>query len=358
MPKITYLGSASQYPSPKRAVNSLILKSSETEFYLFDCGPGTVTQFDKTGENYTHISKIFISHLHGDHSYGIHGILIKINQMGRTHPIQMFGPVGLKKLVQIGLETSKISLNFPLKITEIQPTFDQIFESRKMIQGEYFDKNTGEYLNLPENLPKTSQYFVSEEERRKILEFCHLNGVLEFQGDVKTGQGLCLQPDIHAVPITHMIPSIGYVFVFREEAKLAILYGDCNAAESAINYLRQLFLKTAQNLQKSIKILLVHEATLDDSLQNDCIQKGHSTPKMASEYLLRLIQNLPDIDSATLILNHFSQRYYNLEDLDLTKEKDQTKPVTQTHLDQATRHLAVDQRCSVYVARDLWSLDF
>merc|ERR1712178_305582 len=77
---IIFLGSASQYPSPRRALNSIVLRNSTGDNWLFDCGEGTQTRMMESNAKPGKLKKIFISHLHGDHIFGLPGLMCSIGQ--------------------------------------------------------------------------------------------------------------------------------------------------------------------------------------------------------------------------------------------------------------------------------------
>jgi ribonuclease Z len=90
-------------------------------------------QMRKYGVNFNRINHIFISHLHGDHFFGLVGLLSTMHLMGRVKSICIYGPVGLKEIVQIQLEASKGRLAFELIFRPIQPDETAVlFEDDKM----------------------------------------------------------------------------------------------------------------------------------------------------------------------------------------------------------------------------------
>ena len=95
---IIFLGTGGSWPTVKRNVSSVAIKRN-SEVLLFDCGEGTQRQFQKSPLSYMQITKIFITHFHGDHFLGIPGLLQTMQLNDRGDPIHLYGPRGMEKLV-------------------------------------------------------------------------------------------------------------------------------------------------------------------------------------------------------------------------------------------------------------------
>jgi ribonuclease Z len=118
---ITFLGTSSGVPTLTRNVSSLALKLSQTaEVWLFDCGEGTQHQLMKSNIKSSQIKKIFITHMHGDHIYGLPGLLATLGLSGNSNGIEIYGPSELKSFVISALESSFCKLSFPLRFREVE----------------------------------------------------------------------------------------------------------------------------------------------------------------------------------------------------------------------------------------------
>ncbi|HEX6086060.1 MAG TPA: ribonuclease Z [Thermoanaerobaculia bacterium] len=118
---ITFLGTSSGTPSRERNVSSVAVALDGTVI-LFDCGEGTQHQLLRAPVRSGAIEAIFITHLHGDHVYGLPGLLATLSMNGRTRPLTLIGPAGLREHVECVLRTSHHNPMFPL---ELEPrTFD------------------------------------------------------------------------------------------------------------------------------------------------------------------------------------------------------------------------------------------
>ena len=111
---ITFLGTSSGVPSLTRNVSSLALKLSQSsEVWLFDCGEGTQHQIMKSNIRSSQIKKIFITHMHGDHIYGLPGLLATLGLSGNSEGIEIYGPLELRSFINSALKSSFCKLSFP-----------------------------------------------------------------------------------------------------------------------------------------------------------------------------------------------------------------------------------------------------
>ncbi len=119
--KVTFLGTGAGLPSKNRNVTSIvldILQESNT-MWMFDCGEATQHQILHTSIKPRKIEKIFITHLHGDHIFGLPGFLSSRSFQGGNALLTIYGPVGLKSFVETALTVSESKLSYPIEIIEI-----------------------------------------------------------------------------------------------------------------------------------------------------------------------------------------------------------------------------------------------
>ena len=104
--ELTFLGTSAGVPTRTRNMTSIILnlqQPTRAEMWLFDCGEGTQHQFLHTPYHPGKLNKIFITHLHGDHLFGLPGLLCSRSMQGNSLPLTLYGPKGLKDLVEPAL---------------------------------------------------------------------------------------------------------------------------------------------------------------------------------------------------------------------------------------------------------------
>ena len=133
---ITFLGTSSGVPTLTRNVSSLALKlSQKAEVWLFDCGEGTQHQLIKSTIKSSQIRKIFITHMHGDHIYGLPGLLATLGLSGNSKGVDIYGPSNLKNFISSALKNSYCRISFPLKFFEVETsaqTNNNLYEDELM----------------------------------------------------------------------------------------------------------------------------------------------------------------------------------------------------------------------------------
>ncbi len=117
--RLTFLGTAAGKPTRERNVSALALEcEQERSWYLFDCGEGTQHQILRSHLSSGKLGTIFISHLHGDHYYGLPGLLSS-KKLDRSHtPLTLYGPPGIQAFVDAAINTSVKSLGYELTMVE------------------------------------------------------------------------------------------------------------------------------------------------------------------------------------------------------------------------------------------------
>jgi len=120
--KIVLLGTSSAVPTLTRGLSATAV-IREGDVFLFDCGEGTQLQLMRAGVKRSRIHSIFIGHLHGDHLYGIAGLLSTLHLDGREEPINVFGPEGLRHYLNASFRTTEIQFRYRLNVREFPRGF-------------------------------------------------------------------------------------------------------------------------------------------------------------------------------------------------------------------------------------------
>ncbi len=137
MIEVTILGTGATRPTPRRFTTSLVVRH-EGEVFLFDCGEGVQIRLGQSGFSLMKIDKIFITHFHGDHILGLPGILFSMAKNERKHPVNIYGPAGLERIVNGLLSLGFGRIPFEVNVHEVHPG--------QSITGETSNKRGTEYV--------------------------------------------------------------------------------------------------------------------------------------------------------------------------------------------------------------------
>jgi ribonuclease Z len=177
---VTILGSSSAVAAFGRRPSSQVVHYDQTR-YLIDCGEGTVFRMSEYDIKVGSINQIFISHLHGDHYYGLMGIISTYNLNGRTEPLEIFGPDGIQDIIEMNFRYSKSTLRYPLTVHKIDPT----------IALKIFENDVIEVHNIPlrHGIPTTGYLFIEKSRTPKIIKekILEYNIPVESIIDIKNG---------------------------------------------------------------------------------------------------------------------------------------------------------------------------
>jgi ribonuclease Z len=118
---LRFLGTSAGVPTTERNVTSIVLDllPERGSLWMFDCGEGTQHQVLRSPVRLSRLDAIFITHLHGDHVFGLPGLLSTRSFQAPGAPLRLFGPTGLERFVRAALETSQTHLSYPLEVNEI-----------------------------------------------------------------------------------------------------------------------------------------------------------------------------------------------------------------------------------------------
>ena len=249
--------------------------------YLIDCGEGTQWQMLEHRVRPHHLRVIFISHLHGDHYFGLFGLLGTMHLQGRTQPLRIVGPPGLDEVLTTQARVSGMQLAFVMEFTPVDTeTHAVVYEDEQLTVAS---------LPMRHRIP-CAGYLFSEKPRRANLLKDKLPTGLRPEQLARLAQGEDLPADEHQPGLRHADvstpapPPRRYAF-FSDTLYTPALAELIEGAD-----------------------LLYHEATFLEDLRERAAQTHHSTARQAA-------QIARDAHVKRLLLGHFSSRYRALEPL-------------------------------------------
>lgn len=273
--EIFFLGTGAGVPAKLRNVTSMALKLLEERgsIWLFDCGEATQHQILHTSIKPRRIEKIFITHLHGDHIYGLPGLLASRSFQGGETEVTVYGPQGLRDFIDISLSISQTYLKYPLSVVEIEPGV--VFSDEQFVV---------ETLPLEHGVPSFG-YRIIEKDRPGTLQAGKLAEAGIKPGPIykkiKNGENVVME-DGTVIVASDYLGSV-------QKGRIVTILGDTRKCENAV--------QLALNAD-----LLVHEATFskdEESLAHDYF---HSTTHQAAEVAVHA-------GVKKLCLTHISSRY-------------------------------------------------
>ena len=281
---LTILGSNSSIPNFNRMCTSHIFQV-DNALYMIDCGEGTQLQLTKFGISRNKIKAIFISHFHGDHLYGLPGLLTSYMHFSRTEPLLIVGPKGLKKWLDCTFEISQAYFDFEIEIIETDAKVStQVYKDEK-VQVETFE--------LFHRIPTQGYVFTELEKELKIRK----EKISEYQLSVDEIIKLKRGESIDRADVS----------IKSEDA--------CYPKEKPGKYVFMSDTMPLENIPKSCMDanLFYHEATYLHDMKEKAIERGHSTSIHAALAAQKA-------NARQLILGHFSSRYLET-DMFLTEAK-------------------------------------
>ncbi|WP_159236753.1 ribonuclease Z [Raoultella terrigena] len=274
--ELTFLGTSAGVPTRTRNMTSIVLNLQQptaAEVWLFDCGEGTQHQFLHTALHPGKLNKIFITHLHGDHLFGLPGLLCSRSMQGNSLPLTLYGPKGLREFVEVALRLSGSWTDYPLDIVEVGP-------------GLILDDAGYRVTAWPLNHPvECYGYSIEEHDKPGTLDAARLiaDGVPSGPLFQQLKQGLSVE-----LADGRIVDGRRYLGPTTPGKKLAI-FGDTAPCAAALE------------LARGVDVM-IHETTLEQAMAEKANARGHSSSQQAAA-LAR------DAGVGTFIATHFSSRY-------------------------------------------------
>jgi ribonuclease Z len=281
---LTVLGSSSATPTLQRHPSAFLLKSNKKkDYFLIDCGEGTQILLRQAGIRMQCISRIFISHLHGDHFFGLIGFIFTQNLLGRKEELHIYAHKPLKKIIDIQLKVENTVLDYPLIFHPIS--------TRKKSKFLLYEDATMEISSFPllHSIPANGFLFREKGRQRLISKtfISQYNPTLEQIASIQRGNNF-IDKDGNTVYNNNItFPS--------DNHKLFAYCSDTAYTESILPYIKGVD-------------LLFHEATFMEDLADIAAKKYHSTTKQAAK-----IAKLAQVK--TLLIGHYSARYKDVNQM-------------------------------------------
>jgi ribonuclease Z len=274
MMKLTILGTSSALPTSERFPSAHVLNAHE-RLFLIDCGEGTQMQLRKNKIRFGKINHIFISHLHGDHVFGLYGLLSTYSLMGRKTPLHLYAPENFRQIIHSHLNDFDIHLSFEIDFISLSGNDPVTILDDKYITVTSFP--------LQHRVPTFGFLFREKISERNIIKEC----IAEYQiptiripaikkgEDFVTTDGTVIKNENLTLP-----PSEPVSYAYCSDTK---------------------YFKRLASFVNGVS-LLYHEATFDKNKEDLASLTWHSTTLDAARTAL-------NANAGNLIIGHFSSRY-------------------------------------------------
>ena len=292
--EIVLLGTSAALPTLRRRPTATAVVRGN-EVLLFDCGEGTQIQYQKAQLRPGKLTRIFVSHFHGDHFYGLIGFLTSLQLLGRKPPLYLYGPKGLREYLQFMQRLGAFQFGFQVVVHEVpescaEETWDlgAYTVTARPLKHRLF--SLGYRL---EEKPKPGKFNAGRAQRLRIPEGAVRRQLLRGER-VRLPDGREIRPEQVVGPA-------------RPGKRIAICF-DTRPCENAV--------RLAQDVD-----LLIHDGTFDEN-RSDLAQKtGHSTVVEAAKIAKRA-------GARKLVLGHISQRYKEKDEPELLAQAKRVFPNT------------------------------
>ena len=278
--EVTILGSSSATPVFNRNQTAQVLNCNE-KLYLIDCGEGTQQQLMRYGIKASKIDHIFISHLHGDHFFGLVGLLSTLHLNRRVKPLTIFGPPQLEGILDIQFLHSDTRLCYQLHFPNIDPSKAAVIFTNNDLAVET--------IVLNHRIPCTGFKFTEKKRLRKLaIDKLEANEVpVAYYAMLKRGVDV-------EIPDGTLIKYLDYT----TESAVPKSYCYCSDTRVDESYFEQI----------AGADTLYHEATFLHDLLDRAFETHHTTALQAAEVAKK-------VGAKKLLIGHFSSRYKTLDPL-------------------------------------------
>lgn len=273
--QLTFLGTGAGMPAKERNVASIALSwlNKEGEIWLFDCGEATQHQLLHTSLKPRKIARIFITHLHGDHIFGLLGLLSSRSFLDGTTPLFIYGPAGIRTFIETGLDVSQTHLRYSLHIEEIQDGWE-LHTNQAVVSAK----------QLKHGIPSFG-FRICEHAQPGTLLVEKLRALHVTPGPIyqqlKEGVDVLLEDGRLLVASEFVGP--------KKKGRIVTILGDTRPTQASVA------------LAKGADVL-IHEATFSEKEAEHAVRFFHSTTKEA-------VKIAKESNVRELILTHISARF-------------------------------------------------
>ena len=277
--RIVFLGTAGSIPTQSRSLPSIAIRR-KGELILWDCGEGVQRQMMMAGLGFNRRTKIFVTHMHGDHLFGLPGLIQTMSLLHRERKLQIYGPAGLQPYLEALERTVKYNLTFPVEVVSITEEGPICVEEEYQIDVAWADHYESAFaFSLVEKCRPGR--FHPEKARALGVPEGVLWAKLQQGSSVILPDGRCVEPK-------------GIIGPPRPGRKITYT-GDTRFSPSLAQLARG-------------ADILIHECTFGDELEERAFEDRHSTPTHAAE-------TARNAKVKQLILTHISARYKTIDHL-------------------------------------------
>ena len=277
--QVTFLGTSSGVPTRARNVSAVAVRLAQrSELWLFDCGEGTQHQFLRSDLRLSQLRRIFITHMHGDHVFGLPGLLASLGLSGSSGGVDLYGPDPLESYLEGVLRTSSTRIGYPLEVHQVRSAAEAnriVFEDADLtVRATPLHHRVPAYAYRVEEKPKPGRF------------------------DIQKAQELAIPPG----PVYASLKR-GETVALEDGRQIdgRTLCGPEKAGASLVYCTDTVFCEAAVTLAKGAD-LLIHESTFSHAEADMAFQRQHSTSTMAA-------QTAAEAGVGQLVLTHLSPRY-------------------------------------------------
>lgn len=275
---VTILGNNSAIPTPDRHPTAQVVTYND-QLILVDCGEGTQMQLTRYKVRRSRIRHILISHLHGDHYFGLIGLINSLSLLGRTDPLSVYGPPELEEIIQLQLRSAATVLKFNLQFHALLPESTGLLFSEKDMEVHCFPtRHRIPCYGFSFSMQRRKRRLVPEQARVYDIPAAYFSRLQE-GADYQRKDGTLVKNDWVTLP-----PPKGKRYVYCADS----IYD-----EDLIPHIQG-------------ADLVYHEATYLHDLAQRAADRYHSTSVQAATLALKA-------EAKRLLIGHFSSKYTELE---------------------------------------------